>query len=338
MDGAAEPPSDEDSRQVGVTRAARLRHALRPSRRLDGGSVRIPGRVPVAPLQPEWLIVDHLPLFHRYHVPDPGSTDPDTSEPASTDAIVHVHGFGISGTYLEPTAAVLASRYRTYVPDLPGMGRSLRPKHGLDLQGLARVVIDYCDTVGVEKPILVGNSLGCPVIIEVAASFPDRVKSAVLVSPAGGPNNQPLGRALRQMAQDGYREPIGMLPIATRDYLRFGVLQSLSLFKAMTAYPTLENLHLLDVPTLVIAGARDPLVKFSNAFVLAALPHVSAVKVPGAHALNFSAPELVAELIHAHLTGQSLLDGALAGGVAEMVEVYHAEPPPPGRTGRRRAR
>ena len=214
------------------------------------------------------------------------------------------------------------------------MGRSLRPKHGLDLQGLARVVIDYCDTVGVEKPILVGNSLGCPVIIEVAASFPDRVKSAVLVSPAGGPNNQPLGRALRQMAQDGYREPIGMLPIATRDYLRFGVLQSLSLFKAMTAYPTLENLHLLDVPTLVIAGARDPLVKFSNAFVLAALPHVSAVKVPGAHALNFSAPELVAELIHAHLTGQSLLDGALAGGVAEMVEVYRrAEPSTAGPNG-----
>jgi pimeloyl-ACP methyl ester carboxylesterase len=279
--------------------------------------VRIPGRVPVAPLQPEWLIVDQLPLFHRYHVPPGGASD----------AIVHVHGFGISGTYLEPTAAVLAMSYRCYVPDLPGMGRSLRPKRGLDLRGLARAVIDYCDTVGVEKPILVGNSLGCPVIIEVAASFPDRVKSAVLVSPAGGPNNQPLGRALRQMAQDGFREPLSMLPIATRDYLRFGVLQSLSLFKAMTRYPTLENLPLLDVPTLVIAGARDPLVKFSRAFVLAALPHVSVVKVPGAHALNFSSPELIAELVSAHLAGRPLLSGTLANGVAEMVEIYDAEPP-----------
>ena len=56
------------------------------------------------------------------------------STPVRTaDAIVHVHGFGISGTYLEPTAALLAPRHRTYVPDLPGMGRSMRPDRPLDL-------------------------------------------------------------------------------------------------------------------------------------------------------------------------------------------------------------
>lgn len=280
-------------------------------------SVRIPGRVPVAPLLPEWLIVDHLPLFHRYYLPEGGD---------GADAIVHVHGFGISGTYLEPTAAVLAPRHRTYVPDLPGMGRSLRPRHGLDLPGLARALVDYLDVVGVERAVLVGNSLGCPIIIETAASFPDRVKGAVLVSPAGGPNNQPLRRALRQMAQDGLREPPSMLPIATRDYLRFGVMQSLSLFKAMTRYPTLDNLHLLVAPTLVIAGARDPLVNISRAFVLAALPHVTAVKVPGAHALNFSSPQLIAELIEAHASERPLLDGPLAHQQATIVSVYDAPP------------
>lgn len=290
----------------------------------DGGraSARIPGRMPVAPLQPEWLIVDHLPMFHRFYLPEVESSVDD-----GPDAIVHVHGFGISGTYLEPTAAILATRHRNFVPDLPGMGRSMRPRHGLDLPGLARALISYCDTVGVRKPVLVGNSLGCPTIIEVAASFPDRVHSAVLVSPAGGPNNQPLPRALRQMAQDGFREPPSMLPIATRDYLRFGVLQSLSLFKAMTRYPTLDNLHLLEVPTLVIAGARDPLVNFARAFVLAALPHVQAVKVPGAHALNFSSPELIAELVETHLAGRPLLAGPLAQQCAEPVRVYDTDPP-----------
>jgi pimeloyl-ACP methyl ester carboxylesterase len=279
-------------------------------------SFRIPGRVPVPPLRPEWLIVDELPVFHRFCL----DAAPDA------DAIVHVHGFGISGTYLEPTAARLASRYRTYVPDLPGMGRSMRPRRGLDLAGLARALLDYCDEIGVTKPILVGNSLGCPIILEVSASFPDRIKQAVLVSPAGGPNNQPLGRALHQMALDGFREPMSMLPIAGRDYLRFGVLQSLDLFKAMTRYPTLENLHKLEVPTLVIAGARDPLVRISRGFVLATLPHVNAVKVPGAHALNYSAPELIAELIDAHLTDQPLLGGPHAGGVAEIVDVQHMPP------------
>ncbi len=292
----------------------------RPAARSAGGLVggegsagvyRIPGRMPVPPLQPEWLVVDRLPMYHRFCV-EAGPEAP---------TIVHVHGFGISGTYLEPTAAVLAPRYRTYVPDLPGMGRSMRPRRGLDLPGLARALIAYCDTIGVERPVLVGNSLGCPIILEFASTFPDRIDRAVLVSPAGGPNNQPMARAFRQMALDGLREPPSMLPIAGRDYLRFGVLQSLSLFKAMTEFPTLERLHYLTAPTLVIGGLRDPLVRVSRAFVLADIAHVTAVTVPGAHALNYSSPELIAELIDAHLTDQPLLEGHRARGVAELIDI-----------------
>ena len=270
-------------------------------------------RRPVPPLQPGWVIVDDQPLFHRMCV-DAG--------PAS-DVIVHVHGFGISGTYLEPTAARLATRHRTYVPDLPGMGRSMRPKRPLDVPGLARALVSYCDAVGVERATFIGNSLGCPIIVELATSFPERIDRAVLVSPAGGPNNRPLGRAIGQMALDGLREPPSMIPIAARDYLRFGVLQSLSLFRAMTRYPTLERLPNLVVPTLVIAGARDPLVRVGRVHVLAALPHVDAVRVPGAHALNFSAPELIADLVEAHLANEPLVAPT---GPRSVVEVLAVDP------------
>ena len=121
--------------------------------------------------------------------------------------MVHVHGFGISGTYLEPTAERLTHRFRTFVPDLPGMGRSMRRERPLDIPGLAAALMSYCDEVGVEQATFVGNSLGCPIICEVAATYPDRIERAVLVSPAGGPMNQPLGRAIAQMALDGPREP-----------------------------------------------------------------------------------------------------------------------------------
>jgi pimeloyl-ACP methyl ester carboxylesterase len=246
-----------------------------------------------------------------------------TTAGATAEAIVHVHGFGISGTYLEPTAARLAPRHRTYVPDLPGMGRSMRPDEPLDLPGLARALMSYCDAVGVERATLVGNSLGCPIIVEVATAFPDRVERAVLVSPAGGPNNQPLGRALRQMARDAFREPIAMLPIAVRDYLRFGALRSWSLFEAMTRYPTLERVPHLVMPTLVIAGDRDPLVRIDRVHVFAGLPHVQAVKVHGAHALNFSEPELIASLIEAHVAGRPL---STASHAAEAIEILEIEP------------
>jgi pimeloyl-ACP methyl ester carboxylesterase len=271
----------------------------------------MPRKPPVPPLEPGWVIANGLPMFHRSNL-DAG---------AAADAMVHVHGFGISGTYLEPTAALLAPHHRTFVPDLPGMGRSIRPEPGLDLPGLARALMAYCDAVGVERPILVGNSLGCPIIIEVATTFPDRIERAVLVSPAGGPNNQPLGRAIGQMAMDGLREPLSMLPIATRDYLRFGALRSLSLFRAMTRYPTLERLPHLVVPTLVIAGLRDPMVRIANAPRLHVLPHVDAVTVPGAHALNYSNPQLIAELIEAYLAGEPLTTETGPRAVVGLVSV-----------------
>jgi pimeloyl-ACP methyl ester carboxylesterase len=268
-------------------------------------------RRPLAPLAPGWVIVDGLPVYHRTCL-DAG---PDA------DAIVHVHGFGISGTYLEPTAARLAPRHRTFVPDLPGMGRSMRPDRPLDLPGLARALVSYCDAVDVERATFVGNSLGAPIIIEVATAFPERIAGAVLVSPAGGPNNQPLPRVIRQMATDAFREPLSMLPIAIRDYLHFGVLQGLALFKAMTRYPTLERLPNLVAPTLVVVGERDPLVNRERAHVLAVLPHVDVVTVPGAHALNYSAPELIAELVEAHLSGEPLATSTGPRSVVNVVAI-----------------
>lgn len=253
-------------------------------------------RRPVPPLVPGWVLVDGLPLYHRVGL--------DAGRGAA--AIVHVHGFGVSGTYLEPAAACLAGRHRSFVPDLPGTGRSMRPDHALDVPGLARALVSYCDAVGVERATFVGNSLGCAVIVELATTFPDRIERAVLVSPAGGAHNQPLARALGQMAVDGLREPPSMVAIVLRDYLRFGMLQSLSLFSAMTRYPTLERLANLVVPTLVVAGTRDPFVRIDRAHVLAALPRVHAVQVPGAHALNYSAPDLIAELVEAHLADEPL--------------------------------
>jgi pimeloyl-ACP methyl ester carboxylesterase len=263
------------------------------------------------PLRPGWVIVDDEPLFHRTGGPETSALGP----------IVHVHGFGISGTYLEPTTALLAERHPTFVPDLPGSGRSPRPSVPLDIPGMARVLIGYLDANDLSRVTLVGNSLGCVVLVELAAAYPERIDRLVLVSPAGGPNNQPMARALRQMAFDGPREPFSLYPIAVADYVRFGIPRSWALFRAMTAYPTLERLQSLRAPTLVIGGSRDPLVDFARATVFAGLPHVDVVRVPGAHALNFSRPALIAELIEAHLEGRDL--ATLGSGV----QVVAVQPP-----------
>ena len=90
----------------------------------------------------------------------------------------------------------------------------------------------------------------------------------------------------------------------------------------MTRYPTLERLPHLVVPTLVIAGLRDRLVKIANAPRLAVLPHVEAVTVPGAHALNYSDPQLIAKLIEAHIAGMPLSTQIGRRSVVERVSVH----------------
>ena len=201
------------------------------------------------------------------------------------------------------------------------MGRSIRRDRPLDLPGLAAALMSYCDAVGVDRATFVGNSLGCPIICEIAASYPERIERAVLVSPAGGPTNQPLSRAIGQMVLDAPREPLGMVPIAVRDYLHFGVLQGWRLFKSMTEFPTLERVRHLSMPTLLVAGARDPLVHAERVSVFSGLPHVSAVRVPGAHALNFSKPQLIAALVEAHVDGSPLRTEVGPLAVAELLEI-----------------
>ena len=110
--------------------------------------------------------------------------------------MMHVHGFGLSGRYLLPTAQALSDEFHTLVPDLPGFGRSAKAGALLDVPDLAHAAARFLDSKGIERATLVGNSMGCPVICEFAYRYPERIERAVLVSPAGGIYNQPLRRAV----------------------------------------------------------------------------------------------------------------------------------------------
>jgi pimeloyl-ACP methyl ester carboxylesterase len=264
-----------------------------------------------------WTIFDGLPLLYRRN-----STEP----PSGARTILHLHGFGISGRYLLPTAALLASDYRTIVPDLPGFGRSHHPRRRLTIPWLGDVVVRLMDQLEVDRAVLLSNSLGAPITGAVIDTHPDRVGAAVLVSPAGGEYNLPFPKALAQLALAGSREPLGMLPIAVRDYARFGVRSSLALLRSMLAYPAAERIREFTLPTLVVIGSRDPLVGESHvADVAVELPHVTAVVIEGAaHAINFSHPEQLAHVIREWLDGRPITADQAAKGAIRVFETPRA--------------
>ena len=219
--------------------------------------------------------------------------------------LVHVHGFAISGAYLMPTARALAPRGVNVVPDLPGYGRSERRDRVLDIPALAETTLAILDRLEIDKAVLVGNSMGCAISLEVAHRAPERVRSLVLVSPAGGVHNQPLTRALGQLARDVFRESPTMFPVAVPDYVRFGPLNGLRLFRELTRFPSLERLLRAPVPTLAVLGFRDPLMpspdRIREVARLAPEHLTVAIVDEAAHAVNFSHPVELAGVIGAWL-------------------------------------
>jgi pimeloyl-ACP methyl ester carboxylesterase len=107
------------------------------------------------------------------------------------------------------------------------------------------------------------------------------------------------------------REKAAMLPVAVPDYVRFGPVNGLRLFRELTRYPSLERLLGTPVPTLAVLGGRDPLMAPParvRKIARQSPEHLSVALVPkAAHALNYSHPEELAGTI------ELWLDDALPG-------------------------
>jgi pimeloyl-ACP methyl ester carboxylesterase len=286
------------------------------SERRRKGTPRRVGR-PRGQLSEHWTTIDDVRVFYRESVPAPDAP-----------VMMHLHGFGLSGRYLLPTAEQLAGDFHTLVPDLPGFGRSGRSLHPLDVPDLAAAAADFMDDRKLSVATLVGNSMGCPVICEFARMHPDRIDRAILVSPAGGLFNQPLQRAMVQLARDGVREPTRLMSVAVPDYLRFGVPSTMRLFRALTQFPALERLLALEVPTLVVVGDRDPLMPSPARIKEVAEQYdslVALVVIEGAaHAINFSHPGELAHAIRQFMADQTITDDPDSPGHARTFEYHRA--------------
>lgn len=287
-----------------------------------GPSRKLPRR-PASSLAEKWTRIDGVDVFYR-----------ESPHPTKDERVMaHVHGFGLSGRYLLPTAERLADEFHTYVPDLPGFGRSGKRRDMLDIPDLARAAVDFFDDRGVEKATLVGNSMGCPVIIEFAHRYPERIDRAVLVSPAGGLFNQPLRRAITQLSVDAPREPVRMARVAVPDYVRFGVPSTMRMFRSLTQYPSLQRLLEMRIPTLVVLGQRDPLLPHAHRVDEIASQtdsHVLVVMLEGAaHAINFSHPGQLAHVIRHFMDDLPIENDPAWPGHVRLYEVHRGKHHPP---------
>lgn len=94
---------------------------------------------------------------------------------------VLVHGLGGFAESWRGTVAELARHGRVVALDLPGFGRSAKPRASYELSFLAEAVEGLLRAMGVARARVVGHSLGGGVAAALAVAHPERIERLVFV-------------------------------------------------------------------------------------------------------------------------------------------------------------
>ncbi len=85
----------------------------------------------------------------------------------------------------DPFLARLAEHYRVHAPLLPGYGESESGEHLRTMLDFTLHAYDVWQALGLDKPLVVGHSMGGMIAAEMAAIAPDAIDRLVLICPAG---------------------------------------------------------------------------------------------------------------------------------------------------------
>jgi poly(3-hydroxyalkanoate) depolymerase len=209
--------------------------------------------------------------------------------------------------------------------DPPGAGLSERPRLPLRMAGLARVVTDMLDALGLDRVDVLGYSFGGGLAQEVAHRAPDRVRRLVLCATApglGGSPPRPMAALMLATPARYYHPRLLELSVAhiaggrtARDpevlarHAGDRLLHPPSplgyayQLYAVVGWSSLPWLRSVTQPTLVVAGEDDPCVPLRNGRLLASRLRDGRLHVVkgGGHLFLLDEPENVAGEIRAFL-------------------------------------
>jgi pimeloyl-ACP methyl ester carboxylesterase len=96
--------------------------------------------------------------------------------------VILLHGLGGFGASWRQTVDALATRATVFALDLPGFGRSAKPRAVYRLGYFARALHGFLDAAGIGQASLVGHSLGGSIAVTYALTHPARVERVALVA------------------------------------------------------------------------------------------------------------------------------------------------------------
>jgi pimeloyl-ACP methyl ester carboxylesterase len=178
--------------------------------------------------------------------------------------IVLLHGGLGSGEMFGPILTTLAERHQVIAPDLQGHGRTADIDRPIDLRLMADDVASLIDHLGLDKPDLVGSSLGGGVAFTAASKCPNKVRKLVAASVYLRPDAvDPALRAQQAQVSAAAAEFMKDTPmyqlyqkVAPRPEDFGRMLDKIGAYMA-EPYDHTETIRGLQVPTLLVAADAD---------------------------------------------------------------------------------
>lgn len=226
--------------------------------------------------------------------------------------VVFLHPYADSHRFFELALPYLPAAVHAYLPTQRGHGDADKPPSGYSLEELSRDVAAFLDAVGVRRAVVVGHSSGGYVAQRFALDQPDRILGLVLV---GCPRSlhgrrAPFADAVAAMQdpveEDLVRQVLGSIPLARPVPAAFvesmiaesakvpaGVWRT-ALAGLTAAVPPTET-GAITVPTLILWGERDELIRGEQEALAAAIPGSRLVGYPDTgHLVVWERPQQVA--------------------------------------------
>ncbi|HEX8474890.1 MAG TPA: alpha/beta hydrolase [Pyrinomonadaceae bacterium] len=249
--------------------------------------------------------------------------------------LLMIHGLGGGvRTFTHSLVERLAGEYRVVVMERPGSGDSTRARGACArVSSQAETVSNFIDALGLDRPVIVGHSLGGAVALAVALEHPEQVRGLALVAPLANEQEDvpPIfrslsirSRALRHLAAWTVATPASVLRRARvldtifgpdpvpRDYATKGggllglrpksfSAASEDLVALEGELPVLVGRYAeLQMPVGILYGTGDRVLdhRLHGVAVASKISNVELELIEGGHMLPLTAPDRVAAFVH----------------------------------------
>jgi len=225
---------------------------------------------------PEWRdrmrayyhgILSTFPFEQRYVDTSYGQTFLLAAGPESSPPVILIHGSNSNSEFWFPEIMALSAQFRVYAVDIIGeAGNSEEYRPDLETNDFALWLRDVLTALGIEKCVIIGNSLGGWMSLKFATTYPECVSKLVLIAAAG---LAPVHPQFLQNVQDT-RQDDGSVPITSdiigasdipKEVLEFMNLMAQS-YSPIQELPLFDDgpLLKLNMPVIFIDGEDDVII------------------------------------------------------------------------------